>query len=177
VDILASDKRNPKRKQNYDALRKAGFTPVEANRIKGASAETVANAIRSKQLPEKNIKKITYGEHAPKTSKGYRPPKPPKPRRGLVHHARTVPYITLEEYRDSGDYNFKNYLSNYSFIVSYRERKSDELHYITISSQHDLYKHEVIEGARAWIEGDKSKYNYKKILLSSLKVEYCVVKE
>lgn len=160
--------RNDYRKNNYNRLRAAGFSRDEANRIKGASIDKVNKAIDEKKMPEKILSKITMGPTAPRTSKGWRPPKPPKP--APEHHARTVEYMPMTEVE-------KVYLQEFNFICSYRYKGSKELHYITVSSSRDLYKKEVLEIARGYITNDPAVYNPKEVLISTLKVEYCITKE
>lgn len=153
------------RKAQYKALREAGFSALDATRLKGASPEKVAEAIRSGALPEKVVAKITMGSTAPPTSKGYKPPPPPKPE---GHKARGV------EYRNVADYE-KKYLDKYSFIVSYRYKGSDELQYITITSPTNMYKYEILAVARETLmENYTGKYKVGLIAWSSLTVELAV---
>lgn len=164
---MAKDKHSVDRPAQYRALRDAGFSSKDATRLKGASPEKVQEAIRSKQLPEKVQSKITMGPTAPQTSKGYRPPKEEKPKE-REHHARGI------EYKDVRDHE-KAYLSRYSWVVSFRHKRSDTLQYITITSSQDLYGYEVIAEAVSILEANaNSKYNTRAIAWSSLKIEYAV---
>lgn len=161
-----ADKRQ--RSIQYQKLRAAGFTVEESNRLKGASKTTIQMAIDTKTLPKKNLAKITQGSNAPKTSKGYKPPKPPKAPK--EHHAQTVDYVPMQELN-------KTYLSNFSFLVSYRLRKNPEKQYITVSSPVDLYKYEVLDAAyAALLKNQNNTYELKKLIKSSLQIEHCAVK-
>lgn len=84
---MAKDKHSVDRKAQYRALRDAGFSSTEANRLKGASPEKVRDAIQAGQLPEKVQSKVTMGPSAPETSKGYRPPKEKNQRNGNTGRA------------------------------------------------------------------------------------------
>lgn len=166
-----ADKRN--RKENYNKLRAAGFSVHDANRIKGASQQKINAAIQSRSMPEKNINKITMGPTAPKTSKGYREPKPAPQHTGRQPHARTVDYMPMQELE-------KGYLSNYNFVVSYRLKGDPEIHYVTISSQQDMYKKDVLAQAAEYIEATpsptkKSGAGPGQLIISSMNVEYCAV--
>ncbi|MCK9327714.1 MAG: hypothetical protein M0P69_19625, partial [Bacteroidales bacterium] len=125
----------------------------------------VKDAIRSKQMPPKEISKITMGPTAPRTSKGYRPPKPtPK----KEHHARGVEYIDVKHHE-------KQYLSRFSWVVSYRYRRSDELNYITITSSRDLYAYEVLAEAVTVLEAnDTGNYNVRQIAWTSVAIDYAI---
>jgi hypothetical protein len=162
---MAKDKHRVDRNAQYQALRDAGFSSAEANRLKGASPEKVAAAIRSGALPEKVVSKITQGYNAPPTSKGYKEPPAPKP---TGHKARGLEYRHVEDHE-------KKYLDRYSFVVSYRYKRSDTTLYITITSPTNMYTYEVLEAAAATLqENSTGKYKVGAIAWSSLKVEYAV---
>lgn len=165
---MAKDKHSVDRPAQYKALRDAGFSSKDATRLKGASPEKVREAIRTKQMPEKVTHKITMGPTAPKSSKGYRPPTEPKQRQP---HARGV------EYKDVRDHE-KAYLSRYSWVVSYRHKRSDEKHFITITSSRDMYGYQVLAEAVTILEANgDNKYNLKLIAWSSVAIEYAIYNE
>ena len=162
---MAKDKHSVDRPAQYRALRDAGFSSKDATRLKGASPEKVQEAIRSKQMPEKVQSKVTMGPTAPEHSKGYRPP---KKKTTKDHHARGIEYIDVRDHE-------KDYLSRYSWVVSYRYKRSDELQYITITSRDDMYGYEVLAEAREVLEVNANKmYNVQKIAWSSLTIEYAI---
>ncbi len=164
---MAKDKHSVDRPAQYRALRDAGFSSKEATRLKGASPAKVQEAIRSKQLPEKVPEKITMGPTAPKHSKGYRPPKEVKPKE-RQHHSRGIEYIDVKDHE-------KAYLSRYSWVVSYRHKRSDVLNYITITSSRDMYGYEVLAEANAILSANQEgKYNTRMIAWSSITIEYAI---
>jgi hypothetical protein len=157
------------KKANYNELRAAGFNRVDANRIKGASRDTISQAISGKALPEKNLNKITQGPTAPISSKGYKPPKPPK-----IHE-----HISRNLEKRDMDPTQKEYLDKYNYIVSYRykgDTDSGKRVQITITNDKPLYKWEVLGKALEMLQEDSQKhYNFKEIAVSSLRVDYVIV--
>lgn len=164
---MAKDKHSVDRRAQYRALRDAGFSSTEANRLKGASPDKVRDAIQAGRLPEKVQSKVTMGPSAPETSKGYRPPKEVKPKE-REHRARGIEYKNVQDHE-------KAYLSRYSWVVSFRNKRSDKQQFITITSSNNLYGYEVLAEAVAVLEANaNSKYNTRAIAWSSLKIEYAV---
>lgn len=163
---MAKDTHKVDRKAQYKQLREAGFNSKDATRLKGASPATVAEAIRTRTLPEKVQSKITMGANAPVTSKGYKPPKEPKIQK--AHHARGVEYIDVKDYE-------KQYLSKYSWVVSYRYKRSDDYNFITVTNSRDLYAYEVIAEAVSILEANNAgKYNTGQIAWTSVTIEYAI---
>lgn len=176
---MAADPRNQRRKENYAALRAAGFSPSEADRIKGARQDIVEHAIRTKQLPEVNPVKQAASKGLSKAEAGITKTKVQSWEQSFrqwrgqgpaVGARPRVQYVNVLETE-----GVPNFLSRYSYTMSFWTVDAEGNRVqkiITITSDTELNKADLVEEVRNDIlPRNAQKYKGSKVLVSTIQRE------
>lgn len=137
--------RNIQLRQNYDRLRRAGFSSAEATRLRGASEEKISAAIRAQQMPPADPRRVAartgekvtaeivqqYKEKIKVWMEGKVDRPPWGFHKGAIQYDTVTPPLTYD------------YQSNYTYVVGYKviyPNGQGEWKVIKITSDERLYK-------------------------------------
>ena len=132
--------KNEQRKIKYDALRKAGFSSKEANKLKSAGLDKISQAIKENKFSVKWIEVIA------KKAYGIKDKQVLKELKQKSNFRKFIEYKPPEKYKTKdGTEKIRDYLLRYNYRVGYKTKRGEVVtnQVMTIASDKKLSKNEI----------------------------------